>query len=111
MVGKYLVQNCCAVARMAVEPITFALQGRTLSTEPRRAKTLLLARRSWMCFSSVSFPLLAEFTKSKNNTFEVRICPNTDATGNDNILVQLKTDQCSCQSVNFRTMSVSMLTI
>ena len=36
MTGKQLVQGCYAVAWGGVEPTTFELQGRTLSTEPRR---------------------------------------------------------------------------
>ena len=33
--GKQLVQGCYAAAWVGVEPTTFQLQGRALSTEPR----------------------------------------------------------------------------
>ena len=39
MTGKQLVQGCYAVAWAGVEPTTFELQGRILSTEPRRPNT------------------------------------------------------------------------
>ena len=34
--GKHLVQGCYAVAWVGAEPTTCELQGKTLSTEPRR---------------------------------------------------------------------------
>ena len=45
MTGKQLVQGCYAVAWVGVEPTTFELQGRTLSTEPRRPGKLRMINK------------------------------------------------------------------
>ena len=44
MAGKQLVQGCYTMVRVEVEHATFALQGRTLSTEPRRHTDLELTQ-------------------------------------------------------------------
>ena len=45
MTGKQLVQGCYAVTWVGVEPTTFELQGRSLSTEPRRPVNVGQAKR------------------------------------------------------------------
>ena len=50
MTGKQLVQGCYAVACVGVELKTFELQGRTLSTEPRRPNQVTITLTTKYCW-------------------------------------------------------------